>query len=391
MKRKKYAVAAIAGMTAAGLTIATGCGDAVGMSASTENLTKQYAKEQTDYRDTEVTSDFAKSYTDFALQLLRESRGSSVKRESDETAIAANTMVSPLSVMAALEMTSSGARGETATQMGQVLYGQMESGEAGRELMAYMRGLPSGEKVKFHFANSLWLHTGDTAFVPSEDFLKNSVADYGAEIYGSLFDEQTRLDINRWVKTETDGMIPNMLDWISPDAILYLINAVAFDAEWQEIYTDIQVHDADFYLEDGSTKTVSMMYAEEQKFLRDEMATGFVKPYAEDYAFVALLPREGTKVDDYLAGLTGEDFLRVLENAKSVMVETALPKFTADTELELSDIMQDMGMKLAFDEENADFSGMGTCDGGTIYINRVIHKTHIEVDEKGTKAGAAQL
>ncbi len=350
------------------------------LSKEVEDLTGQY-QTHTDYGNVPVSDDFRESYVDFSLDLLKECRSEA----------GANPMVSPLSMMAALEMTRSGARGETEAQMAQTLYGEQDGEELSRELMAYLCGLPSQENARFHFANSIWFRNNDSHFHPDEAFLENCAGDYDARIYGAPFDGGTLHDINGWVEKETAGMIPDILDRISESAILYLINAVAFEARWQEPYTSNQVHGGNFYPREGESQTARMMYSEEWKLIRDGMARGFVKPYEEGYAFVALLPEEGDTVDAYLASLSGEKWMELLEQAEDVMVEAGLPKFTAETRINGNQVLKELGMPLAFDGERADFTGMGQSEDRNIYISRVIHSTFIQVDEQGTRAGAATV
>jgi len=135
---------------------------------------------------------------------------------------------------------------------------------------------------------------------------------------------------------------------------------------------------------------VPMLHAEESVYLEDENATGFLKYYkGQKYAFVALLPKEGTTVAEYVKTLTADDLNKLLENKLQTSVETTMPKFSAEYSFELNDMLQQMGMVDAFDEDHADFSKMATSDLGNIYISKVLQKTFLAVDEKGTKAGAA--
>ena len=132
-----------------------------------------------------------------------------------------------------------------------------------------------------------------------------------------------------------------------------------------------------------------MMYSNESLYLDDGKATGFLKPYKNGYSFAALLPNEGVALDDYIASLTGEGFLTTVKNAKEDPVEAAMPKFSYDYGIEMSDALKALGMTVPFDAELADFSGLGHSSDGNIYISCVLHKAYIAVDEKGTKAGAA--
>ena len=116
--------------------------------------------------------------------------------------------------------------------------------------------------------------------------------------------------------------------------------------------------------------------------------TGFMKPYqGGTYAFVALLPPEGMTVEQTLGCLDGDVLAELLENPWYNPVDTYLPKFSYDTEMELVDTLGSLGMADALDPDRADFSGVGP--GVPLYISRVLHKTHIEVDQEGTSAAAA--
>ncbi|MBO5281270.1 MAG: serpin family protein, partial [Clostridia bacterium] len=303
-----------------------------------------------------------------------------------------NTLISPLSVLSALAMTANGARGETLRQMESVL--GMTADELNRYLYSYVQFLPRGDKYTLHLANSIWF-TDDSRFTVEESFLQTNADYYRAAAYKAPFDNRTVKDINNWVKRETDGMIPKVLDGLSPKAVMYLVNALAFEAEWTKYYEKHQVRDAVFTKEDGTKQDIELMYSNEGMYLEDERATGFVKYYSGyKYAFAALLPNEGVTVDEYLASIDGTALSNLLSGAQSASVSAAIPKFESEYSIELSKTLTNMGMNDAFDEEKADFSGLGTYTDivdYNIYINRVIHKTHIKVGEKGTKAGAVTV
>ena len=186
--------------------------------------------------------------------------------------------------------------------------------------------------------------------------------------------------------------IPEILDQIPPEAIMYLVNALAFEAEWSEIYEKHQVKDGEFTKEDGTKQDVKFMYGSEGTYFEDEKATGFMKRYkGGKYAFVAMLPNEGVSVSEYIASLTGESLNALLSNPQYGTVHTSMPKFETEHTVEMAEILKGMGMTEAFDMYNADFEGLGTSTAGNIYISRVLHKTFISVGEKGTKAGAATV
>ena len=300
-----------------------------------------------------------------------------------------NTLISPLSVLYALAMTANGADGETLAQMQQVL--GMDSDDLNCYMLAYMDLLPEAEEYKMSLANSIWFKD-DPNFTVNESFLQTNADYYGSSIYKAAFDEGTRNDINNWVKEHTDEMIPEILDEIPDEAIMYLVNALAFEAQWDDVYDEFQVRDGIFTKEDGTNQDVEMMHADEYKYLSDDLATGFIKYYeGRKYAFAALLPNEGVTVQQYVDSLTGRHLQKMLADPEEIQVFTCIPKFESEYDIEMSEVLQEMGMTDAFDWCIADFSKLGTynVDGMNICINRVLHKTFISVAEQGTKAGAA--
>lgn len=314
--------------------------------------------------------------TDFGVRLFR------CSAEAGE-----NTLISPISVLCALAMTANGAKGETLAQMEAVL--GMDAEELNAFLHTYLQSLPEEEKYKLSLANSIWF-TEDESFTVEQTFLQTVSDYYGAGIYQAPFDDTTLKDINNWVKEQTDGMIPSILDEIPPEAVMYLVNALAFDAEWQKIYEESQVRDGEFTTEDGRKQKTELMYSSEHSYLEDENAAGFLKYYAgRRYAFAALLPKEDVSVEEYVATLTGEHLHELLANPQAKEVQAGIPKFETEYSTEMSEVLMELGMTDAFDWTVADFTGLGSSTEGNIVISRVLHKTFIGVNEKGTRAGAA--
>ena len=212
-------------------------------------------------------------------------------------------------------------------------------------------------------ANSIWFIDHER-FTVNQDFLQTTADYYEADIYKAPFNEQTCEDINNWIKEKTDGMIQGALDEIPDSALMYLINALAFDAEWADIYEKHQVREGEFTKEDGTKQECEFMYSTESNYFEDEKATGFLKYYKSGkYAFVALLPKEGVSVSEYIASLTGESLNELLSNPQHTTVYTSLPKFESAYSVEMSEILKSMGMTEAFDADNADFEGLGTSTG----------------------------
>ena len=323
-----------------------------------------------------ISEEAAAAAADFALRLFR--AGNAPDK---------NTLLSPLSVLCALAMTANGAKGETLAQMEKTL--GLDRDALNTCLRSYLDALAGDKTLKL--ANSVWF-TADPRFTVEQSFLQTNADYYGANVYKAPFDDTTLADINNWVKEKTDGMIPEILDRIPEAAVMYLVNALAFDAKWAAPYESYSVSGGDFITETGEKRPVDFMYSEEHDYLENELAVGFVKPYeGGKYGFAALLPREGVSLEALLEGLDGPALRSLLQNRSWKTVFTSLPKFETAYDTELSGVLQAMGMELPFDDERADFTGLGRSTGGNISISRVIHKTFISVAEKGTRAGAATV
>lgn len=300
-----------------------------------------------------------------------------------------NTLVSPLSVLYALGMTANGAEGETLAQLEAVL--GMEAQSWNEYLLAYQKALPQNGENRLHMANALWFKDSPD-FRAEAAFLQKNADWYGAGIYKAPFTGETCREINRWVKEHTEGMIPHILDEIPEEAVLYLVNALSFEAEWASVYERSQVMPEEFTCADGTIRKVSMMRSEEHVYLEDGGAVGFLKYYkGRDYAFVALLPKEGVSVSDYAASLSGQKLGELLENPESCTVYAGIPKFEVEYSVDLAGPLAAMGMPDAFDSARAELSAMGHSEAGPLYLARVQHKTFLSLNERGTRAGAAAM
>lgn len=372
MKRKKVmSILLIIGMMS-GLC---GCGDYQSKQITVPPSDDEEEQETQEEPDTENKADFSSGYMDFAFELF----GSCAKKDE-------NVMVSPVSVSVALTMAANGAQGDTLSQMEEVLFGYEDLEDINKKLSGLADTLGQYEDVSWKMANSLWFREQEVIQL-QDDYVRNMQKWYDGELYRAPFDSTTVRDINHWVDEHTDGMIDEIIDEIPAETILYLLNAVTFDAEWEEVYTKEAVWDDTFTMEEGRTQEMSMMNGTEMRYLADENTTGFIKPYKEGYSFVALLPQEGMSLLDYEAQLDAEKWQGLMESVSEERVYTRIPQFSTEYEAELNDVLVDMGMEDAFDEEDADFSNMLLADD-TIRIGKVVHKTYIEVDELGTKAGA---
>ena len=315
------------------------------------------------------------SLMDISLNILRQNTSK------------ANKLISPLSIFTAIGMTTNGAGGETLTELETFLGADIST--TNYFVTEYMKNLASDDKYKVSMANSIWLRD-DSSLTVKEDFLQTNKNYYNVDIYKAAFDVSTKDDINKWVSQKTDGQINKLLEEVpDKDVVMYLINALSFDAEWDEIYEQEDIRDNKFTKLDGTTQQVEFMNSNEFGYIELDGATGVTKPYKDNkYSFVALLPAEGETPEQFISNIDGTKLNYALGNISEETVITSIPKFTFEYEEELSSTLKNLGVKKAFDGEKADFKNMATSVNGNIYISRVLHKTKIAVDEKGTKAGA---
>ena len=121
---------------------------------------------------------------------------------------------------------------------------------------------------------------------------------------------------------------------------MYLVNALAFEAEWADVYEKHQIREGRFTLEDGTRQDVDMMHSQEYTYLEDDLATGFMKFYKDNrYAFVAMLPNEDVSVSQYVDSLTGEHLRSLLNNPQDITVYASMPKFEMEYDIEMSEVV----------------------------------------------------
>jgi len=240
-------------------------------------------------------------------------------------------------------------------------------------------------------ANSLW--TRKDAIALKEAFLSQNADYFGSVVYDRPFNNKTLKEINDWVSDRTDGMIPQTLEEIGPATVMYLINTLYFEAEWSEQYS--RVGDGTFTTADGQVRNVKTLTSTESVYYDDGLAKGFSKYYAGGYSFVAMLPNEGVSIEEYVAGLTSENLLGMLktQGESGYDAKATIPKLDMaySDEGRMLDILIAMGMVDACDAAKADFSAMGTTQDGILYLDSVVHKTALELDENGTRAAAVTV
>ena len=319
----------------------------------------------------------------FTFDLLR-----AVRKHTDKT----NVFISPLSVSMALNMTLNGAAGTTADEMRTAL---RESGYSTADINAYSRELREAllradPKTTIGIANSIWYCQGATVKAP---FIEANRTYYDAEVQALDFSSPSATaTINGWCAQKTNNRIKEIVKRVDPTTFMYLINAVYFKGAWTTRFEKKNTRSGDFRRADGSMQTVQMMN------LMDTFrcASGDVCDYLEmDYgnhafSMVIMLPKDGKTTRDVIAMMDGKKWADAIQSLTLKEIRVLLPRFKAECEYPMHEhILPDMGMKLPFNSELADLSGIADIGAfGRLFISSVIHKTFVQVDEEGTEAAA---
>ena len=349
----------------------------------TVELTANYSFSQADSTQ-KNDADFIKGLNSFSVELFKNTVKGDLAQDGK------NTLVLPESVAFAMGMTMNGANGNTLSQIQQVMCGGVDTDKFNRNMNLLISNAHSNntEDSKLNIANSIWVKDNDN-LVLTEQFALNCKQMYNAELFRTPFDKSTLEKLNGWVNDKTDKMIPKLLDRFEGNEIMCLVNAVAFDSKWENQYEDDDVREnCEFTNAKGDKVDCTMLCSTEKQYIQNGRATGFVKNYkGGKYAFMAVLPNENTSVSNYVSSMTGSEIADLYAGRTTEYdVYTRLPKFKFDYGAELGNTLRSMGITDAF-ADNADFSKM--FENTDCAINRVIHKTHIELDANGTKAAAA--
>ena len=357
---------------------ASGCFGFSEKKVEANELSKAYTRTATE--QTSVTDAFKNSFTSFSLNAFRET----VK---DSTG---NKLLSPLSAALCLALVNNGANGETRAQLEGLL--GMETDELNRAMYAYTSTLYSAEDCKLNLANSIWMK--ENALQVNPEFLQTNADWFDAQAYAAPFDSTTVQDINNWCHNQTSGKISKILNDIPSDAVMYLINAVDFDAKWQDKYERKDISNGVFHNYNGEDSDVTMLYSQEGRYFLDENSVGFTKNYmGGKYSFMALLPDEGVDIYEYIASLNDEKWAGLWESADTSRedyeyreVYARIPEFSYEVELSLNETLQALGVTDMFDPMKADFSRIDSTQ--PLWCDTVKQKAMIELDRNGTKAAA---
>ncbi|MDR3060825.1 MAG: serpin family protein [Dysgonamonadaceae bacterium] len=301
-----------------------------------------------------------------------------------------NIFISPLSVSMALSMTMNGAKGATREEMETAL---RISGFSEDEINEYCKTLreallKADPLTQINIANSIWYHMG---FPVENYFVQTNKIHFNAEVREVDFmDPQTTDRINRWCADNTNNKIPKIIDGVSADVVMYLINAIYFKGMWRMKFEKNNTQLKPFYTAEGQSESVKMMkMTSEFNYTSDNQAGYLELPYGNNaFSMVVILPHEDKTIDDVVANLNADAWNRNLKTLGAVKVNLELPCFKSECEYRLPTVLNKMGMVIPF-TRLADFRGISR--GGGLSISDVIHKTFIEVNEEGTEAAAVTV
>ena len=305
-----------------------------------------------------------------------------------------NVFISPLSILIALSMAFNGAESTTKDAMARVLQLEnMSLEEINQRYLNLIESLENADnQVKLSIADSVWIRDTLEPYV-KQDFTQRVKEFFKSEVFCRDFgDPQTIDEINGWISNKTNGKIDRMVEDIGPDLVMFLINAIYFKGEWVTSFNESATKQADFFLSDGSTVKAAMMSTKGNfSFYEGEDFKAARLPYGRDkIAMYVFLPKGDVALDSFIESLSQETLENYVDRFSLVEgLEVRFPKFKIEYGVKrLNDVLKELGMGIAFDPTNADFTGIAPAP---LFIEYVDHKAVIEVNEKGTVAAAATV
>lgn len=301
-----------------------------------------------------------------------------------------NYMISPVSLSLALGMAYNGAEGSTKSAFEEVMYYQNipeGANDFNKALIASLSSTDNGSIMEI--ANSLWINEH---FPVKQEFIDLNTNYYSAEVQNRNFiDPNTLTAINQWVSDKTHEKIPSILSEISNEAVLYLINALYFNANWKFAFDEDYTDKGGFQTSTGSYKDVDVMkMTEKLPYQSNELFSSVQLPYESDkFSMTVLLPVRGKTTDDIIEAIDNnkwEEWQTSYDDSQEVTIY--LPKFKSEYSNQLNDELIALGLGIAFDSDRADFSNISDI---RTFISFVLQKTFIDVNESGTEAAAVTI
>lgn len=353
--------------------------------------------------------DMVQQSNDFAFNLFREvtaeygfvsPRGCIPPEDYDLRVAIGNNILSPISIIYALGMLNNGATGETQQQINKVL-GFADTGAEG--INAFCRKMLSravclDPDTKLNIANNIYFNSSN-GLTLNPVFLQLAKEDYEAEPDIRDFHDGLTMDvINQWCSDHTEKMIEKVLDEDSfnPSIVSYLLNAIYFKGNWVTKFEEENTVEEPFgepvdFGQYGDLRPIVPMMHQTGSYLywENDLCQAVMLPYGnESFVINILLPREGKRIYDVLETLTSSSWTeQYVWRGESAIVDLKLPRFEADTDLNLKGIMSRLGMPKAFTLA-AEFPNF--CDTET-YIDLMKQVAKIKVNESGAEAAAVTI
>jgi serine protease inhibitor len=316
------------------------------------------------------------SSTAFGLKLFNV-----IPRKTDE-----NLLVSPFSAYTALSMTLNGAGSTTREQMAGVLgVNSKLIDDLNTRNQNLIAALNDNKTVQMEIANALYADRSTPLEASFTDLCRKI---YGAEARCEDFAAASTLKaINDWCKSKTHGKIASILDRLDPSMRMVLLNAIYFKGAWQDQFMELASRDDKFTTGSGRVVPVKMMNQEEHcLYYKGSNFAAAALPYVgRKQSMYIFLPDKGVDIKTFQSELTLANWMQWLQSFRTSRVDVSLPKFKMDYSRTLNDILSAMGMPDAFVSGKADFSRMMKAP---TWIDLVLQKTYIDVNEKGTEAAA---
>jgi len=313
-----------------------------------------------------------------------------------------NVFLSSASIALALSMCAAGARHNTLQQMLSTLQvsSVQELIKTAEELMSIFTIAANDKQVQLRLGNRLY---GQKNYQLRDEYLNVVRTSFKADMQLEDFvNEGPRVvqTINTWVEDQTNRLIRNLLSPgdIGADTRLVIVNCIYFKGVWRKQFDKgITNENADFYGESGAVSKVPLMYVKEKfsyaenKDLRVQIAHLPYKSQSPDveFVFTVILPNKGVSLTQVEEKLAAKPALmqQILEKGGARVEELLLylPRFRMETSFNLNDVLKQMGIRDAFDDNSADFTGIVSpgVDPAGLCISKVIHKAFIEVNEQG--------
>ena len=172
---------------------------------------------------------------------------------------------------------------------------------------------------------------------------------------------------------------------------MVLINTLYFKGNWSTPYETSFPDEFTNY--NGEKVEYDCLSSNERYYIKGDGYTGFQKKYNGSCSFVGILPDEGTDIYDFVKGLDSEELLSSISEPIDIFkldgfneLRTSMPMIKYSDNMTLQDQLRAMGLVRATDPEQADFSAI--TDTWPLFIDKVIHKTAIEINKSGTTAAA---